>query len=221
MYLFNRCGEVRVMQILGISTMLCCILIIFPVLKDSWHGGRFDDGVLIALIVPLVLSFQLVVVCMAGPYYDLNNSSIFGVLMIFLITSILSFIEVDLVSRTAAIIISIGWGIFIFLFVVVNSQVIFCENIVLSKPMQRLLALVFILLMACFINCFVYDKHSQRQHLWCHATLESLSNSNSNATSFTAFIFVYALINQSHSISTFLCATGQIITKWWININNN
>ncbi|KAI5423272.1 hypothetical protein KIW84_046312 [Lathyrus oleraceus] len=126
-------------QIFGLSVTLCCILIIFPVVKNSLNDGRFDDHVMIAVIVPLVFFFQLVLFCIAASY-PLNNTHIFGTMLIFLLTNAISFVEVDLVSRTASIIISViisvVWGIFILSFVVINYKVILYENIVFSRPIQ-------------------------------------------------------------------------------------
>lgn len=158
MYVFNRTNKIRMNQIFGLSVTLCCILIIFPVIKNSLNDGRFDDHVMIAVIIPLVFFFQLVLFCIAASY-PLNNTHIFGTMLIFLLTSAISFVEVDLVSRTASIIISVVWGIFILSFVVINYKVILYENIVFSKPIQRLLALIWILFMVCFIRCMVYNKH--------------------------------------------------------------
>ena len=59
MYVFNRTNKIRMNQIFGLSVTLCCILIIFPVIKNSLNDGRFDDHVMIAVIIPLVFFFAL------------------------------------------------------------------------------------------------------------------------------------------------------------------
>jgi hypothetical protein len=121
----------------GLS-ILCWILIIFPALKMSSDGGKFNETVVIALIVPLVIFFQSFIFSVMTSHPANNN--IFGIIFILLLSTAISFIEVSLVSWTAAIIILICW--------IVNWEVISKEDIVFSKGIQILRAVTWFLLLA-------------------------------------------------------------------------
>lgn len=119
------------------------ILIIFPALKMSTYGGKFNMIVVVAFIVPLIV-YQIHIVCITTNHPP--NNSIFGVLFILLSTAI-SITEVILVSKIATIVISIAWFFVFFLIFSANMQVIFTEDIVFPHRIQKLIAVICILLL--------------------------------------------------------------------------
>ncbi|CAJ2664906.1 unnamed protein product [Trifolium pratense] len=112
--------EERHILLISTSTLLCLVLIIFPTLKMSLSGGELHDIVVTILILLFVLLFQIIIFVLAAyPLFN-NNNCIPGIIyFIILITSVISFIEVSLVSWIAATITLIFWGfltVLIFIF---------------------------------------------------------------------------------------------------------
>jgi hypothetical protein len=131
----------RITQAVVFSVILCLLLIIFPALEISSDGGKFNETVVIALIVPLVIFFQSLI--FVGMTSHPANNNIFGMIFILLLSTAISFIEVSLVSWTAAIIILICWGILILSLIIVNWEVISKEDMVFSKGIIAVLLLVY------------------------------------------------------------------------------
>jgi len=144
---------VRLAREVVFSAILCMLLIIFPALEMSSDGGKFNETVVIALIVPLVIFFQLMISIPTNMEPVDNN--VFGVIFILLLSTAISFIEVSLVSWTAAIIILISWSIVILSTVINGWKVIYTEDIVFSKGIQKLIAIIWVLWLAYVVKGIV------------------------------------------------------------------
>jgi len=118
----------------------------------SSDGGKFNETVVIALIVSLVIFCQLLL--FVGMILHPANNNIFGIIFILLLSTAISFIEVSLVSWTAAIIIVIGWGILILSLIIVNWKVS-NEDMVFPKGIQKLIAVIWVLLLAYAVKGIV------------------------------------------------------------------
>jgi hypothetical protein len=134
------------------------ILIIFPALKMSSYGAKFNMIVVVAFIIPLVIVYQIHIVCITTNHPP--NNSIFGVLFILLLSTAISITEVILVSKIATIVISITWFFVFFLIFSANMQVIFTEDIVFPHGIQKLIAVICILLLVCAVISIVHDFKS-------------------------------------------------------------
>jgi len=121
------------------------ILIIFPALKMSSYGGILNRIVVDALIIPLVIGYQIRIYYITSNHP--SNNSIFGVLFILLLSTAISITEVVLVSKIATVIISITWFYVFLLIFIENLLVIFTEDIVFPHGIQKFLAVVCILLL--------------------------------------------------------------------------
>lgn len=140
------------------SVILCLLLIIFPALKMSSADGELNETVVTASIIIFVISIQLCIVYLAS--FRPSNSSIFGILFILLLSSAISFIEVILVSTTATIVISITWfHVFCWVFIV-HWGVIYSEEIRFSHGIQKLKAVICILLLGYTVRSIVLDFKS-------------------------------------------------------------
>jgi hypothetical protein len=136
------------------SMVLCLILIMFPALKISSFGGKF-----MAQYDTFIMVFLIVFVFLYQAYlYDITkshavNNTIYSVLHILLLSSILSVVEVSLVSRTAATVILILW-VMTFATIVDNNRKEI-SNIVVSGRNKRLIGTICVLSLVCNINCMV------------------------------------------------------------------
>lgn len=148
-------GDDRIAQAVAFSVILCLLLIIFPALEMSSDGGKFNETVVIALIVPLVMFFQLLIFIGMTSHPAPVKNNIFGIIFILLLSTATSFIVVSLVSWTAAIIVFIGWGILILSLIIVNWEVISNEDMVFSKGIQILIAVTWFLLLAYAVKGIV------------------------------------------------------------------
>jgi len=150
--------EQRLWRVFVTSIMLCLLLIIFPALKLSSADGELNETNVTALIIIFVISIQLCIVYFAS--FRPSNSNIFGILFILLLSSAISFIEVILVSTTAAIVILITW-VFVFFWVfIVHWEVIYSEEIRFSHGIQKLIAVICILLLGYAVRSIVLDIKS-------------------------------------------------------------
>lgn len=147
--------EKRLSIVITISIILWLLLIIFPTLKMSLNGGKFNETVVIILILLLVIPFQMFTLIFST-MHPVNNS-IFDIIFIILLSTAISFIEVSLVSWIAAIIILIVWGYVIASTVILNWQVISNEDMVFSKEIQKLIAVIWVLLLFYAVKGIVDD----------------------------------------------------------------
>ena len=151
--IYSLTGEERPLMVTTFSIILCLLLIIFPALKMSLNGGKFNETVVITLILFLVLPCQMVTLAIST-MHPVHNS-IFDIIFITLLSTAISFIEVRLVSWTAAIIILIVWGIVIASTFIVNWEVISKEDMVFSKGIKKLIAVIWVLLLAYAVKGIV------------------------------------------------------------------
>ncbi|XP_039684397.1 uncharacterized protein [Medicago truncatula] len=91
-----------------VSTILCLLLAIFPVLKISSDGRNFMakyENIIMVILVPLVFFIQLRLADISS--MSPVDNRIFGILFIILLSNAISVVEVGFFSWTAASIILI------------------------------------------------------------------------------------------------------------------
>lgn len=141
------------MWVFWISLILCLVLIIFPALKMS--SGNLNITVAVVLIIPLVLVSQLSIILITVNHP--SNNSIFGIIFILLLSTAISITEVILVSTIVTIVISFTWIIVYVAILAENGRVIFTEDIVFPHGIQKLIAVIWILLL---VNAVITIVHS-------------------------------------------------------------
>jgi len=124
----------------------------------SSHGGKLDMIVVNALIISLVIVYQIIIICNALDHP--SNNSIFGVLFILLLSTAISITEVILVSKIASFVISITWLLVLTFIFAENVQVIACEDIVFTHGIQKLIGVIYILLLGYAARTIVHSFNS-------------------------------------------------------------
>jgi hypothetical protein len=94
---------------------------------------------------------------LAGAVKHPANNRIFGIIFILVMSSAVSFMEMTIVSWAAAKFILISWGIIIAWVVAAHWKVIWNEEIVFSKGMKIIIAVMWVIYLGCTIKCMVYN----------------------------------------------------------------
>ncbi|KAK2352628.1 hypothetical protein QL285_090356 [Trifolium repens] len=133
----------------GCSLVICVLVILFAASKISTNETAvFLFQVLVGLIQISIL---------AGAVKHPANSRIFGIIFILVMSSAISFMEMTIVSWAAAKFILISWGIIIAWVVAAHWKVIWNEEIVFSKGMKIIIAVMWVIYLGCTIKCMVYN----------------------------------------------------------------
>ncbi|XP_058782394.1 uncharacterized protein LOC131656808 [Vicia villosa] len=130
------------------SVILCFLLIIFPDLKKLSHG--LNKKHVLEMIIPLVVPFQLALPIMMSLLSSYKSMS-FGIWIAVVLTSVITSIEMSLVSSDPAIFISIGWKLFAFFPLLLYMPLISCEDAVFSKLIQGMVLIYWILFLVCLL----------------------------------------------------------------------
>ncbi|KEH17908.1 transmembrane protein, putative [Medicago truncatula] len=140
-----------------VSTILCLLLAIFPMLKISSDGRNFMakyENIIMVILVPLVFFIQLRQLYISSiPPVD---NRIFGILFILLLSTAISVIEVGFFSWTAASIILIASAIVFAPLVRDNWEFISTEDIVFSKGIQKFISVICFLSIVYTIKSIAY-----------------------------------------------------------------
>jgi hypothetical protein len=140
--------------------VLCLLLNFFPALKIFVSGDKIakhDTINMISLII-VVLPFQIFLLHTIISYPV--NKTIYSILYLLLLSSATSTMQVSIVSWNAAIIILIFWVLLIASVVNYNRQEIYNVSIVVSKGIQTLILVVFVLTIAYVVYCVVHSLSS-------------------------------------------------------------
>jgi hypothetical protein len=140
-----------------LSTILCLLLAIFPILKISSDGRNFMakyENIIMVILVPLVLFIQLRLVYISS-LRPIDNR-IFGILFILLLSNAISVIEVGFFSWTAASIILITSAIVFAPLVYDNWEFISTEDIVFSERIQKFVSVICFLSIVYTVKSVVY-----------------------------------------------------------------
>lgn len=124
----------------------------------SSHGGKLNSNDVDALIITFVIVYQIIILCITTNHPP--NNSIFGVLFILLLSTAISITEVILVSKTAAVVISITWFFMIVFIFAGNIPVIIHEDIVFTNGIQKLIGVIYILLLGYAARTIVHSFNS-------------------------------------------------------------
>ncbi|WJX20955.1 hypothetical protein P8452_10436 [Trifolium repens] len=127
----------RFKKVLVSSLVLCLLLSIFSALKIDNSKLLMDS-----LTLPIVL-FQLIVfdIIINHPV----NSTVYSILYILLLSSVISVVEVSFVSWNAAIVILIVWVAIIANITISNKEEIYNVDIAVSNIIHTLTSLAFVL----------------------------------------------------------------------------
>ncbi|KEH17911.1 transmembrane protein, putative [Medicago truncatula] len=140
-----------------VSTILCLLLAIFPVLKISSDGRNFMakyENIIMVILVPLVFFIQLRLADISS--MSPVDNRIFGILFIILLSNAISVVEVGFFSWTAASIILIVSAMVIASLVHDTWEVISTEDIVFSKGIQKFVSVICFLSIVYTIKSIVY-----------------------------------------------------------------